>query len=399
MAGASGAWGSKISDLWNQFTSSSGPVGRTTSGWPTPVPTPTVYATEPKPQTRTAEQAFQSQAGTYSMMPNYSVLGAQTQNQPQPTPVGTPAPQQGQPSGGGGEQPGYYVEQPPQEDYGGMAQEAYGKLEGIFNEIEADYQKQLPATEESIKTRYGQAKEPFREAQTEELGGLETRRIAEQGREKGAIAQSRSLYNELRQQRMGELSAGGLSSSSVAEAQMEKLGRSVYQDIGVARKQAAETYRQIEAEETNVGKYYTRKIQEVDDNLTMALDEARMRFNDKLAEIKLMRGKAGVEFAQEQSHARYEAMQAYRQEAIQIQQYNSGMKLKLEEWATEKLQKVQEEKRKVAQIDSPEYYQNYLNQAKQYGLVPQSISVTHGKAPTWKFGTAEADDEENLFKE
>lgn len=265
-----------------------------------------------------------------------------------------------------------YMMQQPQDagpDWASMAEESYGELSAGFDKIEQAYRAEMPLTEEKIGAEYGETRGQLESAETEQSAALRERGVEAEATSVSQIAKSRQLYNELRQQRLAELSARGISSSSVAEAQMERLGRSFYGDVGTSQQNLATTQGKIQGELTKVKDFFTKSMVKLEQSKDMALKEALIKFNQGLAEIGQMRGKAGADYRMQQAQMRYDAMQNLRRESMQIQQFNATMKLDLEKWASAKQQGLSQAGQQVGEnIPVIPYDWGNLRAAEGYGI-------------------------------
>lgn len=131
----------------------------------------------------------------------------------------------GAPSGGGG---GGQPSGPSADD---LIEQEYQSYLGQLAGQEEGLNRQADISKSEINTGYGSARAGLENEQNKKLGVLGEQETSTQRGEQGALRQARDMFRQMQQQNIAQLSGLGISSSSVAEALAENLGRDTAQRI------------------------------------------------------------------------------------------------------------------------------------------------------------------------
>ena len=259
--------------------------------------------------------------------------------------------------------------------------ELYGPVMDAINRLEAEYKQGWGPMESQIKSEYGAMVPQIEQRKSEEQTKLaQGQREAESGAT-GEIAKARRLYQELRQGELARLSSMGLSSSSAAEGSLEMLGRDISQQIGGAQSALTETVTKIREEGQRIESWFNNKKTELEQQSQAAIEQARIKFNETLANLQQMR--VGTE--QNKASDRLQAMYQYRDEVARVQEFNANMNFALEQWRTQKAQALQQAQQQQARFD-PYNFQTGEVQGAMGGLPLSQINISGKGAPTYRYG-------------
>lgn len=209
----------------------------------------------------------------------------------------------------------------------------YASANSQIAALEAQYKREMPLAQARIGSEYEAGKGEMEAREAGQLGELAGKRTETQLAEKSAISKVRQLYNDLQRQRIAELSAQGISSSSAAEGSMELLGRSTAQEMGGIRQTALSTLGEIQKEESGTKNWYNTKLTELQTQKNQALQELENKYLSSLDQISTIRAQS------EEARAlkRYDAMVRAKEQAFQIEQWNAKMAFDLQRWATDRM--------------------------------------------------------------
>lgn len=361
---------------------------------------------------QTKPYVYGSAGGAYAE-PQKSVLGQQIYNPYQyATYVGpgyaqpkTTVPTGGGVTGGGvptGQQPSYYLstpEAPAGLNYEELSKSAWEDLMSSYQAQEESVKAQYPQLKEQAGVSYEEALGESKTAESEEMAKYLTQREEAGKTQKSNIAASRQLYNELRQQRLAELSAGGLSSSSVAEGLLEKLGRNLYQQIGAVRQAAGETFKKIQLAEQETTRDYGDYRQKLEIEKARAVENVTLQFNQALYDIQSKKTGASSALKLQQAQDRLNTLNQYKSQLTEIEKYNSQMRLQLDQWYSERKNILSQiAARTPTTISFEDFKRDYMTPAIEagYQLSPE-IYYSPTAGVSYK-ATSKKTEEEDLFK-
>ena len=227
--------------------------------------------------------------------------------------------------------PGYFQDQP----QGPSMEEldrAYQETMGVLGGMETQAGEAHGTTQAGIRLGAKEAQTGFEAREAAESAKLaEGKEVAETGA-KGAISKARKLYGDLKRSELSRLSALGLRGGSTAEASMELLGRETAGQIGGARQELTKVLNSIQVEGQRIQKWMTDQTSMLQEKTQQQLAEAKNTFDLRILQIGTMKAEAG----QAKARQRMDAIESFRQDAARIAEFNSQMRLKLEQWQVEK---------------------------------------------------------------
>lgn len=188
----------------------------------------------------------------------------------------------------------------PSMNYLGQAEQ---QLRSDYPSVQGDISSQFQTSKEQLELGQQQAGNVFTQAGTQ---AKETK--------ENALAAARRLYNELRmgtQQRFGGASSAG---QFVSELQ----GREFQRSMAGQEREYANTINKISMKRTEIETQYKFSLYALDREKTIALNEAKRDFDNKLLELKRL----GAETESAKAHSRFEALQELRNQIYQINLQN-----------------------------------------------------------------------------
>jgi len=262
--------------------------------------------------------------------------------------------QRGGPTGGGPTEGGegggpsdYFVPQP-QGPSMEEIENAYNQTMGVLGGMETQAGTSYGTTKAGIESGAKEAATKLRTRKETEFAKLaEGQRAAEAGA-KSQISKARKLYGDLKRSELARLSALGLRGGSTAQATMELLGRETAGQIGGARQELQNVLNSIQQESRRVEKWLTDQLTSLEEKKNIALREAKDKFDLRLQQIGLMKAEAG----QAKAQRRMDALEQFRQDTMRINEFNSQMAFKLEQWGVEKKLALEEAARQAAKVPS-----------------------------------------------
>lgn len=225
------------------------------------------------------------------------------------------------------------------------SQEQYG-LGDVYNQIEADYnglmttlsgreaeaQQTAGTARQRVETEFAPARTQLQQEETTRLGTIGTREQETQQAATSSIAEARRIYNELQQQAIAQLSGAGISSSSVAEALAEKIGRQTAERIFTVAQTRDQAISLLGEERTKVKNYIGEKLSNLEQQKTLALQNVQDWLLNSLRDINTQRGVADAYKAQQRS----QSLLDYKNYVNQINLDNSRVAQALNVWAQNK---------------------------------------------------------------
>lgn len=227
-------------------------------------------------------------------------------------------------------------------DVMGQISQEEGRLGGIQQSLTS----QLPITEGQITQGFDETKPVIEQARGEQLSNLQGQATTAQGQTTGLIGKARQLYNEL--------STGGqrYAGSSTGQAYGEILGRTTAQQIGEARSNLANTLQQVEQEKGRTVTFYNSKLQDLEKNKKLAIQQARQDFQvelNKLSQAKVGLGQSRISAQRARAQQNVQALAGFQQQVFQINDAATTAERSLRQWAMDKQSTLEAAKAKQVQ--------------------------------------------------
>lgn len=146
------------------------------------------------------------------------------------------------------------------------------------------------------------------------------------------MQQARDLFRQTQQSNSAQLSALGLSSSSVTEALAEKLGVDVARRIAGATGTIQEIRQNATDEIGRVRKYYAEKTTQLEENARIQKETIQSKLVDGLNQINAMRGQA----ASAKSEARASLLSQVQTSLYNLTLQQQQFEQQLKQWAEQK---------------------------------------------------------------
>ena len=149
---------------------------------------------------------------------------------------------------------------------------------------------------------------------------------------KAAGIQSRDLFRQTQQQNSAQLSALGISSSSVTEALAERLGVETARRIARTGDNLSQIQFNAQTELGRIKNYYTGKINDVQNQVRDQKASIQLSLIQGLNQINNARGQA----SQARSSARQDLLTQTRSAVYSLTQQQQQFEQSLQKWATQK---------------------------------------------------------------
>lgn len=213
------------------------------------------------------------------------------------------------------------------EDYGAIIDRDYNTALSGLETQEGDLKSQAATASGAISSGAAPVKSAIADAQATNIAGLEAQQSQVQTQAKGAVQQARDLYRETQQQNIAQLSASGLSSSSVAEALAEKLGVETARRIAGVTNSSNEVLQNLAQERTRVDTYFKNKTTEVETNLQNQLAGVQQALMTGINQINQAKQLAAADKANRRQELLSRAQSAVAQLQTQAQQFAQSLQV------------------------------------------------------------------------
>lgn len=263
----------------------------------------------------------------------------------------------------------------------------------MLNNSESGLRSQAGAASGQIDTGAAQAKNEITNTQGVAEQGVSTSLQQGETAGKNAIQQARDLFRQTQQSNNAQLSALGISSSSVSEALAEKLGVETARRIAGVTGSVDEIRKNATAELGRIKTYYTGKIADV----TNWVNDQKATIQNSLIaginQINSARSQAASAKAQARSNLLSQVQSQLGQLAAQQQQFQQS----LDAWAAQKSAAL------TPITQDPNYVQNLLAQTQRINeqfspsgfVATPSFNVSSNGTYTGQINTQKKPQEEN----
>jgi hypothetical protein len=258
---------------------------------------------------------------------------------------------------------------PPTTGLGTATDLVKGQQEAGNSQIDADYDMAMNALNDQegglnrqagqgisqIDTDYGEAKNELTNNRTTQQGAVNT--SLQQGETQGATAmtQARDLFRQTQQSNIAQLSALGISSSSVQEALAERLGVETARRIGGISGNLQEIRTNASNELNRIGQYYDGKLETARKQADVLKGNIQTALIDGLNRINSARQQA----SSDKARGRQQLLSEAQNQIFQLQQQQQKFEQSMQQWREQKAAALTP----IAQ--DPNYVQNLLAQTQQ----------------------------------
>lgn len=290
--------------------------------------------------------------------PKPQVLGASTG----PRPAAGPAPQNN------GSQQAQSIVQSNQDAGNSQIEADFNQAMEMLNSSESGLRSQAGAATGQIESGAATARNEITNTQTVGEQGVNTSLQQAEKQGASAIQQARDLFRQTQQSNNSQLSAMGLSSSSVSEALAERLGVETARRIGGITGSLDEVRKNATMELGRIKTYYTGKLADVTNWVNDQKAVIQNSLIQGINQINSARSQAASAKAQARSNLLSQVQSQLGQLAQQQQQFQQS----LDAWAAQKSAALTP----IAQ--DPNYVQNLLAQTQQIqkGFNPSQFVAT-----------------------
>lgn len=253
----------------------------------------------------------------------------------------------------------------------------YNSYVDSLNAQEGAYRGEAANAESAIQTQAGRARTQLAQDKASKEQGLTNYETDANKSYSTATQTARDMYRQVQQQNIAQLSAQGLSSSSVAEALAEKLGVETARRITSAAGSLADVVTNINKERKNLGEFYQTKVTELEQEVTNNIAGIRSQLMTGIDALNRARNVAASERAN-----RRQALLVDAQSAIaQIQQQAQAYQQSLAQWKAENDARFANTAKDLPGV-MDNYRRQLAEQTQQYGseftLAPQFNADQYG---------------------
>lgn len=197
---------------------------------------------------------------------------------------------------------------------------------------ENQYRGEASAAESAINTQADRARTQFAQEKAAKEQGLGDYETSANKAYTSAMQQARDIARQAQQQNIAQLSAQGLSSSSVAEALAEKLGVETARRVSEASGSLADVVTNINKERKTLGEYYQSKLSQLEQDVTSNIGQIRSQLLSGIDALNRARNVAASERAQRRQQLLVDAQSSIAQIQQQAQAYQQA----LSTWSAQK---------------------------------------------------------------
>lgn len=237
-----------------------------------------------------------------------------------------------------------------------------------FNQIEADFSQAMSIADSAEQGLRGQAgsaeaqitndaagvKTELESGKTTQQQGVNTSLQSAEKQGTSAMQQARDLFRQTQQSNIAQLSAMGISSSSVSEALAERLGVETARRIAGVSGSIEEVRQNATSELGRINKYYTEKSTQLAENVRIQKDQIQQSLVQGLNQINSARQQAASAKASARANLLSQVQEQIYSLTAQQQQFDQS----LQAWAQQKAAALTP----IAQ--DPNYVQNLIAQTQ-----------------------------------
>jgi len=208
----------------------------------------------------------------------------------------------------------------------------YNQSMAMLDQASSGLQGQAGSAQDQITNDAAAAQTSLGSAQTTGEQGVQSSLSTAEGLGKNALQQARDLFRQTNQQNNAQLSALGISSSSVSEALAERLGVETARRIAGVSGSLDEVRQNAANEVGRIKNYYSERKVQLDENVRIQKDQIQQSLMQGLNQINNARGQA----SQAKSSARANLISQVQDQVYQLTAQQQQFDQALREWAQQK---------------------------------------------------------------
>lgn len=270
--------------------------------------------------------------------PSYDYSQSKSVYTPQPTVLGTQKSNVGGGGGGdtGGSQ-GFYSQGmqniQSQGDQGmDFIEQDYNNALGMLAGQEQSLRGQAGTAEGQIESEAGQVRTQLEKEQGTAETGVQSNLQTAETQGASQLQQARDLFRQTQQQNIAQLSALGISSSSVAEALAERLGVETARRIAGVTGSLSEVRINATKELSRIKDYFQSKLTDVQNQVQVQKSNIQNALMQGLNQINAARNQA----AADKARSRAELLNNVQNSIYQLTQQQQQFEQSLKQWAEQK---------------------------------------------------------------
>lgn len=285
------------------------------------------------------------------------------------------------------------------DDLGSIIDRDYETTMGALAGQEDMLRNQAGLSQQEIRNQGASTKTAIGNEQGTREQGITTQEQTAQRQQASSLQQARDLFRQITQQNIAQLSAAGLSSSSVAEGLAEKLGVETARRIAGVTGSTNEIMQNLSTERARVRDYYTAKLSEVEQNMSTQIAGIQQSLLEGITQINSARQRA----ASDKANRRAELISNAQTQIAQLQAQAQQFQQSLQQWQAQRSQTLQDAQSFVLNPTDFSQLNNYANQVAQlpsvggFQAVPTFTPTTGGYVRPGVNYTKKAETEEALF--
>lgn len=247
-----------------------------------------------------------------------------------------------------------------------------------------------------IQNQGQQARTALEDQRGTSLTGLSEQEQTAQKQAGSALQQARDLYRQMQQQNVAQLSATGLSSSSVAEALAERLGVETARRIAGVTGSRDEVIQNISKERARVENVFAQKKTELEQQIGLQIQEVQNSLLRGLDTINNARNQA----ATDKANARERLLQNAQSQVAQLQAQAQQFQQELQASAARRQASLNESLNLL--IATPADFQRLTSNIQSIAPALQGtgldfgINVNQQGQPTFQFSSPATKEEDDL---
>lgn len=245
---------------------------------------------------------------------------------------GVPSTNQGIPTNQPTNDQGFQNIQSAQDQGNQQIEDDYNQSMGMLAGAEQGLQGQAGTAQSQITNDAAGVQTSLGAQQATQQQGVQSSLFTAEQQGTSAMQQARDLFRQTQQQNNAQLSALGISSSSVSEALAERLGVETARRIAGAASSLDEVRLNAVNELGRIKNYYAEKKTQLDENVMMQKDQIQQSLMQGLNQINSARSQAASDKAQARSSLLNQVQTSIYNLTTQQQQFDQQLKV----WATQK---------------------------------------------------------------
>lgn len=254
------------------------------------------------------------------------------------------------------------------DQYNSLIEQDYNNAIGQLSNQESDLRSQAGIATNEIGADYGNAIAQLGSEQSTAQQGVQSQLNTGETNAKTATQQARDLFRQTQQSNIAQLSALGISSSSVSEALAERLGVETARRLSGITGSLNEIRQNAASETSRINNYYQQKKTALDTTVANEKAKIQQALVSGLSQINSARTQAATDKARARLDLLTNAQNQINQIVQTAQQFDNSLKA----WATQKAQTLQEA------YNNPQALQSFLGNLStiQSAFNPSKFNIT-----------------------